>query len=57
MATVIKFDHDEVEKILREEVARRYHSEVVDVEFLPDDELIEVTLGATIPQRGGPGDR
>lgn len=56
MAVIVKFDFEEIEKLLREEVARKFSSEVEDIEWF-DDEVVEVTLGAKMPpQRGGPGD-
>ena len=59
MAVTVKFDFEEIERLLREEVARKYNSEVTDVDFQNvDEDYVEVTLGAAMgPQRGGPNDR
>jgi hypothetical protein len=60
MAVTVKFDWEEIERLLREEVARKYNSEVTDVDFCNvDDEYIEVTLGGPMSAKwgDGPGDR
>lgn len=58
MAMVIKFSFEEIERVLREEVARKFNTEVAYVEWYADDEYTELTLGATMqPERGGPNDR
>lgn len=55
MAVIVKFDFHEIERLLREEVARKYNSEVTGVDFsYVDEEFIEVALGAAMtPQYSG----
>lgn len=58
MAVTVKFDFDEIERLLKEEVARKFHVEVSDVEWYADDEYVECTLGAAMSTwTNSPGDR
>lgn len=58
MAIIMKYDFEEIERLLKEEVTRRYMVEIEDIDWNTDEEYVEVTLGAVMPpQRGGEGDR
>lgn len=57
MTVIVRYDREELENVIRREIARSYNSKVTSITFKDDEEMIDIILGAEFPpERGGPGD-